>query len=156
MFRLDLGVRGSKHTITCDDTEFGERLIRADEKIVYCPTAIVYHPVDPGRTTKKYFVSWYYYNGVSLTRTTGLPKEGIFYFGVPRWIFREALMNLAKWLFSLPSNERFQRKLRFCQSVGTIVECRRLSRGKSAASQTDDPPYQIPVLQENDELARTG
>jgi glycosyltransferase involved in cell wall biosynthesis len=28
LFRLDLGVTGSKHTITCDDTEFGERLIR--------------------------------------------------------------------------------------------------------------------------------
>lgn len=156
LFRLDLGVRGSKHTITCDDTEFGERLIRAGEKIVYCPTAIVYHPVEPKRTTKKYFVSWYYYNGVSLTRTAGLPKEGVFYFGVPRWLLREALTNLARWLFALPDKERFQRKLRFFQSVGTVVECNRLSRSRSASSRSGDQLCQIPVLQENNELARTG
>jgi glycosyltransferase involved in cell wall biosynthesis len=59
LFRLDLGVTGSKHNLTCDDTEFGLRLIRAGEKIVYCPDAIIYHPVDPKRTTKGYFLSWY-------------------------------------------------------------------------------------------------
>jgi GT2 family glycosyltransferase len=127
LFRLDLGVSGDRHTITCDDTEFGERLIRAGEKIVYCPTAIVYHPVDPSRTTKSYFLSWYYYNGVSLTRTFGLPKEGTFYFGVPRWLYRKLATNLAKWLVSFNKNRRFRHKLRTYRSIGNIVESYRLS-----------------------------
>lgn len=127
LFRLDLGVRGSKHTITCDDTEFGGRLIAAGEKIVYCPTAIVYHPVDQERTTRKYFLLWYYYNGVSLTRTAGLPNEGVFYFGVPRWLYREFLSNLFKWWFTLDRIPRFQHKLRTCRSAGNIVESYRLS-----------------------------
>lgn len=139
LFRLDLGVRGSEHTITCDDTEFGERLIRAGEKIVYCPTAIVYHPVNPNRTTKKYFLSWYYYNGVSLTRTEGLPNEGIFWFGVPRWFFRELLINFAKWMITLPGNRRFYRKLRTYRSVGNIVESYRLSHAEAESHVLNNP-----------------
>ena len=93
LFRLDLGPNESRHTITCEDWEFGERVMRGGEKVVYCPTAIVYHPVDPKRTTKKYFLDWYYYNGVSLTRMAGLPDFGVFYFGAPRWLYRELLVN---------------------------------------------------------------
>ena len=131
-FRLDLGVTGAKHAVTCDDTEFGLRLIRAGEKILYCPSAIVYHPVEEQRTTKKYFLDWYYYNGVSLTRTYGLPRVGHFYFGVPRWLFREALANLATWMATVESNPRFQNKLNFYRSVGKIAESYRLSRRHAA------------------------
>jgi len=122
LFRLDLGVTGSEHSVTCDDTEFGLRLIRAGEKIVYSPSAIIYHPVDPERTTKRYFLSWYYYNGVSLTRTFGLPKEGIYWFGVPRWLYREFLTHGAKWLLTFEANRRFHHKLRTYQCIGNIVE----------------------------------
>jgi glycosyltransferase involved in cell wall biosynthesis len=139
VFRLDLGVNGSRHTVTCDDTEFGERLIRGGEKIAYCPDAIIYHPVDPYRTTKKYFLSWYYYNGVSLTRTAGLPNEGIFWVGAPRWLYRELLTNFAKWMLTLPGERRFHRKLRTYRSVGNIVESYRLSKVKSA-KQVDQEP----------------
>lgn len=133
LFRLDLGVNGSRHTITCDDSEFGERLIRAGETIVYCPNAIVFHPVEPERATKKYFLSWYYYNGVSVTRMSGIPKEGAFWFGAPRWLYREMLSHLTKWMITIQPSQRFHHKLRTYRSVGNIVESRRLSR-KSAAS----------------------
>ncbi len=136
LFRTDLGVKGNHHTVTCDDWEFGERLLGGGEKIMYCPTAIVYHPVDPARATKSYFLSWYYHNGVSLTRTAGLPKEGIFWFGVPRWLYRELLANLAKWMLTLQGNRRFHHKLRTFRSVGNIVESWRLSR-----SQRCDPSF---------------
>jgi glycosyltransferase involved in cell wall biosynthesis len=135
LFRLDLGVRGSKHTITCDDTDFGNRLIRAGEKIIYDPEAIIYHPVDPKRTTKKYFISWYYYNGVSLTRTAGLTEVGSSYFGVPRWYFRDLLSNIAASLFTFDGKRRFQKKLQVAKSVGTIVESYRLAHNKVMSSQ---------------------
>ena len=132
LFRLDLGVTGSKHTITCDDTEFGERLIRGGEKIVYCPAAIVYHPVDPERTTKKYFLSWHYYNGVSLTRTAGRPQDCKLVFGAPRWLYRELLINMRKWVFTRPGKDRFHSKLRTCRTIGSIVESYRLASAKRA------------------------
>jgi glucosyl-dolichyl phosphate glucuronosyltransferase len=131
LFRLDLGVTGG-HTITCDDTEFGERLIRGGEKIVYCPSAIIYHPVDPKRTTKGYFLSWYYYNGVSLTRMAGVRKEGISWFGAPRWLYRETLTNFGKWMLTFEGTSRFRHKLRTYQSIGKIVESRRLTPKEAA------------------------
>jgi glucosyl-dolichyl phosphate glucuronosyltransferase len=134
LFRLDLGVNGSHHTITCDDTEFGERLIQTGERIVYCPSAVVYHPVDRERTTKKYFLSWYYYNGVSVTRMSGTRKEGISWFGAPRWLYREMLANLTKWMFTVQPSRRFHHKLRTYRSVGNIVESRRLSRENATSS----------------------
>lgn len=133
LFRLDLGVSGGRHTITCDDSEFGERLIKAGEKIMYCPDAVVYHPVDPVRTTKKYFLSWYYYNGVSVTRMSGIPEGGVFWFGVPRWLYREMLTNLTKWMLTVQSSRRFHHKLRTYRSMGNIIESRRLSRGNAVS-----------------------
>jgi len=130
LFRLDLGVRGDTHTITCDDTEFAGRLMRVRDKIVYCPAAIVHHPVDPERATKKYFLRWYYYNGVSLVRTDGLPNIGVFYFGVPRWFYRELLENAARWFTSVNPIRRFRYKLRTCRSLGYIAESRRLSQAR--------------------------
>jgi hypothetical protein len=112
---------------------------------MYCPTAIVYHPVDPSRTTKKYLLSWYYYNGVSLTRTAGLPNEGVFYFGVPRWLFRELLANMARWTLTFQGKQRFQYKLRFCRSVGNIVESYRLSRSKFAGAQSNSQLDKVPA-----------
>jgi glucosyl-dolichyl phosphate glucuronosyltransferase len=140
LFRLDLGVNGSRHTVTCDDTEFGERLIRGGEKILYCPTAVIFHPVDPARTTKKYLLSWYYYNGVSLTRSVGLPKDGVFWFGIPRWLYRELLTNFTKWVLTPPRGKhRFQHKLRTFRTVGNMVECYRLSRGKGVGPVLREP-----------------
>lgn len=131
LFRSDLGVRGKNHTITCDDTEFGGRLTAAGEKIIYCPNAVVYHPVDPLRATKKYFLSWYYYNGVSLTRTSGLPDHGIFYLGVPRWHYRELAENFVRWISTPNQHQRFQQKLKTYRSMGRILESRRLSSERS-------------------------
>ncbi len=140
-FRLDLGVSGSTHTVTCEDTEFGFRLLRGGEQIVYCPDAIVYHPVDPKRATKKYFLQWFYYNGVSLTRTAGLPDFGMFLFGAPRWLYRELLANWLQWMLTFNRDRRFNRRLRTYRSVGDIVESRRLFRLRAAtrASQQLQP-----------------
>jgi glucosyl-dolichyl phosphate glucuronosyltransferase len=139
LFRLDLGVNGSTHTITCDDTEFGERLIRAGEKIWYCPNAIIFHPVDPARTTKRYLLAWYYYNGVSLTRTAGLCVDSVFWFGVPRWLYRELLTNFAKWVLTPREKDRFHHKLRTFRTVGSMVENHRLSRGEEMRHALQDP-----------------
>ncbi|HUA13993.1 MAG TPA: glycosyltransferase family 2 protein [Verrucomicrobiae bacterium] len=140
-YRLDLGVSGTRHTITCEDTEFGLRLLNAGETIIYSPDAIVYHPVDPKRTTKKYFLDWYYYNGVSLTRTAGLPNFGAAYFGVPRWLYRELSADWIRWMLSVDRNRRFNCKLRTYRSAGKILESRRLSRAQTASGNT-------PVLQQ--------
>jgi hypothetical protein len=88
--------------------------------------------VDPERATKKYFLRWYYYNGVSLRRTDGLPDHGVFYFGVPRWHYRDFLASLAKWLLTIDGHNRFQNKLKTYRNVGYIAESYRLSQERMA------------------------
>jgi len=125
-FRPDLGV-SSDQRITCEDTEFGFRLLRGGEKIVYCANAIIYHPVDPSRITKNYFLSWFYNDGRSLTRAEGLPAEGVFYLGIPRWLYREIVVNFLNWILCSNPKARFHHKLRTYRSLGKIVESWRLA-----------------------------
>lgn len=122
VFRLDLGVSGENHGITCEDTEFASRLFRADEKIVYVPSAIIYHPVDPDRSSKAYFLKWYYNSGRSMVRAWPTPKSIVRYFGVPRWIFRSIGENFLKWTFTFNAKRRFHYKLRTYRDVGRIIE----------------------------------
>jgi hypothetical protein len=50
---------------------------------------------------------------------------------VPRWLYRELLTNLAKWMLTRPGKRRFQRKLRAYRSVGNIVESYRLAHSEA-------------------------
>jgi len=122
MFRLDLGVSGENRGVTCEDTEFASRLFRAGEKIMYVPSAIIYHPVDPARSSKAYFRKWYYNDGRSMIRAWPPPKSVVRYFGIPRWIFRSIGENLLKWTFNFGAKRRFHYKLRTYRDLGRIVE----------------------------------
>jgi glucosyl-dolichyl phosphate glucuronosyltransferase len=128
LFWLDLGVSGENHGITCEDTEFASRLFRAGEKIMYAPTAIVYHPVDPRRSTKAYFLRWYYNAGRSMVRAWPPAENVVCYFGVPRWVFGSLVRNMTKWAFSFIEKKRFHHKLRTYMDVGRITESYRNRR----------------------------
>ncbi|MFZ3190317.1 MAG: glycosyltransferase family 2 protein [Candidatus Sulfotelmatobacter sp.] len=121
-FRLDLGVSGDNRGLTCEDTEFASRLFRAGEKIMYVPTAIIYHPVDPGRSSKAYFCKWYYNDGRSMMRAWPPAKDMVRYFGVPRWIFRSIGKNFLKWTLNFDAKRRFHYRLRTYRDAGRIVE----------------------------------
>jgi len=69
-FRTDLG-RTGKSLIGNEDTELGERLMVAGERLCYVPSAIVNHPVPPERLTKKYFRSYWFNYGRSVARQAG-------------------------------------------------------------------------------------
>ena len=54
-FRTDLDLSGSGGLLG-GDTEFGNRLMRAGEKLLYVPRAVVFHPVERQRITRNYFL----------------------------------------------------------------------------------------------------
>jgi len=122
VFRLDLGVSGKNRGITCEDSEFASRLLRAGEKIRYAPNAIIYHPVDPVRSSKAYFRKWFYNDGRSMIRAWPPPKNVVRYFGAPRWIFRSVVENFFKWTFNFDAKRRFHYKLRTYRDIGRLVE----------------------------------
>ncbi|PYU26752.1 MAG: hypothetical protein DMG30_01210 [Acidobacteria bacterium] len=122
LFRTDLGISGSRRRITGGDTEFGNRLLRGGEKIVYSPKAVVLHPVVQLRITKNYFLEYYFCLGRTNVRQERWPAESVLYFGVPRYLFRELLGNGAQWLVALNRKKKFYYKAQMYHSLGQIAE----------------------------------
>src|SRR5713226_1937808 len=126
-FRSDLGRKG-KTLMGGEDTEFCTRLLRAGDRLVYAPKAVVYHPVAEERLKKRYFQSWYFNYGRYMTRVPGFAENAVLYVGVPRYLFRCVLTDFFKWLFSFDSQRRFRHKLQLCLSLGEISEAHRISK----------------------------
>jgi glucosyl-dolichyl phosphate glucuronosyltransferase len=129
-FRTDLG-RVAGRLTTGEDTEFGRRLLRVGETLIYQPTVIVYHAIDKNRLTKGYFQKWYFNNGRSMIRENGIPIGAVCYFGVPRYLFRSLAEDFIRWFVTMQSHRRFLYKLALHRTVGHIVEAFYVSRPAS-------------------------
>ena len=134
-FRTDLG-RGSSLMLG-EDSEFGARLLRAGDKLVYAPGAVVYHPVPETRLRRAYFQSHYFNSGRYMVRVNGLPENAILWFGVPRYLVRSLLSQACNWLFTFDSPRRFRHKLGVWECVGEISEARRLSSVSNKRGEKD-------------------
>ncbi len=127
-FRIDLGPRPNSQ-IRNEDTEFGRRLLRAGERLLYEPSAVVYRPVPHGRIEQKYFFSWWFDFGRAMIRERG-DKPDVY--GVPRdylsLLSRAAeIPGMAlRWMFAIHPEKRFRYKCFVWRGAGQIVElCRR-------------------------------
>lgn len=129
-FRTDLGAAGSKLMLG-EDTEFGNRLIKAGEKVMYAPKAIVRHPMDPRRLTKPYMLSYFFAGGRTLARTEGWPPNTVCYFGVPRYTFRDLAGLFIRWMTSVDTKRRFYFRLRVYECSGVIYEAYKLAHERT-------------------------
>lgn len=124
-FRTDLGpTKGSE--IRGEDVEFCRRLLRAGEKILYAPKAVVFHPVPENRISKRYFQDWYHAYGQSMARIETLPENTVRYFGFPRYLLLACSRYLILWLISLAPARRLFYKLQLFSNWGRMLEVRRL------------------------------
>jgi len=110
--RVDLG-RVANALMGGEDIEFFERLKKGGERILYVPECGVYHPV-----TKTAWIRTILSPGVSmpparLSDSRAWPKRAVYYFGLPRFYFRDLLENLAKYLY-FDSDRRFYYKAPDC------------------------------------------
>jgi glucosyl-dolichyl phosphate glucuronosyltransferase len=121
LFRTELGLDHREIAGTEDD-EFGRRPLKAGEKIVYCPTATVFHPVESHRLTKDYFLRWFYSSGRANMRARMWPKGAVCYFGVPRFLFGTAIRRSFRWAVTFEEKRRFQHKLQVYRALGAILE----------------------------------
>jgi hypothetical protein len=127
LFRTDLGRTGAQLT-GGEDTEFGRRLLRGGETLVYDPRVIIYHPVDPDRVRQRYFRSWYFNYGRSLVRVRGIPDTAARVFGIPWYLFRALAGDLWGVTRGLTPAGLFHTNLQVCMTLGQMVEACRLSR----------------------------
>ena len=125
LFRTDMGI-GSLVPQLGAESEFGLRLLRAEESIVYSPRAIVFHPAEPGRITKAYFLRYHYNVGRTQTRLQGWPSGAELYFGIPRYMFRMLFGQFTTWLFAL-GPKRFHYKVQLYNLMGKMRETQTLS-----------------------------
>jgi GT2 family glycosyltransferase len=121
LFRTDLGPCGTT-LMRNEDTEFCKRLMKAGETIMYCPDALVSHPVEAQRTRKQFFMSFYYQHGKAEMRLKEDLKQMVCWFGVPRYLFRKQAEYLFRWLFSCSPDRRFYYKLQSLRIAGSIRE----------------------------------
>jgi glycosyltransferase involved in cell wall biosynthesis len=103
----------------------------------YAPGMVVHHVIPAARLTKQYFRRWYYWRGVSralLFAQSGLDPETPQrttldfarvprIFGVPRYLYRKALVTMGRWLRDLLRRDTvasFERELWLCFFAGFL------------------------------------
>lgn len=125
-FRTDLG-RSENNLIGKEDTEFGERLLHAGERIWYAPSAIVYHPLLQERLTKKYFLSWWFGCGQAIILEKGLQRAK---WGIPRHILTSGMVvwTALRWMTTIEPAERFFWKCWTWMYAGKTLENYRRAR----------------------------
>ncbi|MGB6199060.1 MAG: glycosyltransferase [Candidatus Acidiferrales bacterium] len=127
-FRTDLGPRPG-NDIRSEDTEFGQRLLRAGERLWYEPSAVVYHAVPASRLRKAYFQKWWFAKGRADVRESGVaPSTKWRAFGIPLVLFRRLTLWVLLWMFDVNPPRRFSSKTKVYWLAGLIVESFRQSR----------------------------
>ncbi len=135
-FRTDLGRLGNTLR-SCEDSEFGQRLLNGGERLRYEPSAVVHHPVPESRTEKKYLLSWFFSDGRSSLIHLGFPSETKWFLaGVPLYLFRRLARWTAQWLISFKPSRRFACRLNVWAIAGAIAACLESSRVSRQTSHT--------------------
>lgn len=128
-FRTDLGPSPGSE-IRNEDTEFGNRLLAAGERLWYEPSAVVYHAVPESRLRKKFFLRFWFDHGRAQIRENANRAD---LWGLPRWCFSIPMILMiplpikaAMWLLERETKRRFFFKGAVWMTMGQIVELPRI------------------------------
>jgi glucosyl-dolichyl phosphate glucuronosyltransferase len=136
LFRPDLGPRPGSE-MRCEDTEFGQRLVAAGERLRYVPTAIVHHAIHEDRVCKKFFLAWWFDFGRGSVRANG---RNLTVFEILKILGRTMLTAL-QWSLSFDPKRRFYFKCRVWYAAGKLIEARR--QGTRSGFKIDGQPESI-------------
>ncbi len=144
-FRTDLGPRPGSE-IRSEDTEFGQRLLNAGERLYYQPSAVVYHEVAEKRLKKEFFLKWSFDKARADIREFGAQKGTKWFIaGVPLYLFRRLAAWAVRWMASINPADRFARKLKIWSTAGAIRECYRSSNERRLPRAGAQSPASPPV-----------
>lgn len=127
-FRTDLGRVGGQ-LFANEDTEFGRRLMAAGRCLRWEPGAVVFHPVEMHRVSKRYFIRWWFNKGSSDVRELGIPPHRARVVGVPLRLLRDAGIEATRWFWTFDASSRFICVLKICAYAGQAAEWYRRGRG---------------------------
>jgi GT2 family glycosyltransferase len=136
LFRSDLGPRPGSQ-IRCEDTEYGQRLMAAGERLRYVPAAIVHHAIHEERVRKEFFLAWWFDFGRGSVRANG---KNLTTAEILKLLGRTMLTAL-QWLLSIDPKRRFYSKCRVWFAAGKLMEARR--QGKPSGYKINGQPESI-------------
>ena len=122
-FRTDLGPRPGGGPQKSEDSEFGNRLIKAGEHLCYEPSAVLYHAVPESRLNQNYFLAWWYDKARADVCVSDLrSKTRWSVVGIPISLFLRLCIWSLRWMISLRPVRRFSCKLNVWRFAGEIQE----------------------------------
>jgi GT2 family glycosyltransferase len=117
-----MGPVGSKR-ISGSEMELFDRLIKKGERIVYVPSALVYHRVQPSQLTLKYLLKRSFASGRGWVRIKTPDQNVPFLFGAPRYIYRAIIENILLVPFNYISGKNYYEPLmRIAMYLGCMRE----------------------------------
>ena len=131
-FPSDLGPRGGDHTwdgnVRGEETILQQDLLKANNKGLYVPSAVVYHRHPARRQTERYLR--HYYMGWGAMEIRGAPpiQNTHVWFGVPRYLWRQLVKNSLRYgcvRWTCPSAIWLQAEIKMATTLGMIKELRR-------------------------------
>jgi glycosyltransferase involved in cell wall biosynthesis len=135
-FRPDLGRNGTS-LLGQEQAEFFCRSRAAGARGLYLPEMLVAHHVPAARLTRRYYRRWWLWKGISharLHRVQPVTELGIDLgkapriFGVPRFMYRNALRHAAGWVRALARRDaraRAEEAMALLYFVGYVWDSRR-------------------------------
>jgi len=137
LFRTDLG-RSGTNLHGREDTELGERLLAAGEKLRYEPQAAVYHPNPADRMTKRFVLRWWFWFGYGEIVQDGLPNDTRWVVGgVPLYLLKRMVRWALQWIVTLSPPKRFACIRNVSFLAGIAFACHRFQRLTEAEAATD-------------------
>ena len=118
----------ARQMIRGEDSEFGLRVLAGGERVIYVPSAIVHHRVEPERMKLRYFEQYYYGEGRMEARVFPVPPGTIRWLGIPRYCYRDFVEHLFRWWTSLNPRARAFHRLSSWRVLGNIFEAWKLGR----------------------------
>ena len=130
-FRTDLG-RSNNNLLGREDIEIANRLFAGGERLRYEPNAVIRHPIEPYRLTKRYVLKWFYWDCRSEIAEKGLRSTKWAIRGVPLAFLRTLARWALLWTISTNARRRFFCQVQIWKIMGWAVACYEGSRpGKS-------------------------
>jgi len=132
-FNTSVGPSGKSY-IMGSETELTRRLFNAGMKAVYLPNALVYHQIRDEQLEYRWLCNRYYRFG----RGAAYQDQGmhaVYWFGVPRYLYKELLRMWGSLLMAVPVRAAFRRKyLEYVFLKGQIDQFRLQNRSESEAA----------------------
>jgi GT2 family glycosyltransferase len=120
LFRTDVG-RCGNDAMVGEDTEFFNRLLAAQEKVMYVPNALVHHHIDSQRVSIKFLQSWYF--GWGRYQAMVESSTAVQWFGVPRHLVRKFISSFLRWMLGAGAQVRVYYRLQTIELLGYFAQC---------------------------------